>query len=78
MPVEKRWVIVGVHGLYIDQRMTRAEAIAAHVHAYRGCDGIPEDISEFAYGGGLDATQRAAWARLKRQGDRAVRATISF
>lgn len=77
MAKEKRWVIVGKHGLYVGQMQTRADAIAAHVHCYRGCDGLPEDISEFAFAG-LDATQRTAWARRKRAGDKAVRATISY
>jgi hypothetical protein len=77
MAREKRWVIVGNHGLYVDQRLTRAEAIAGHIYCYRGCDGIPEDISGFAIGG-LNDEQRAAWKRRKKAGDRAVHATIIY
>lgn len=78
MAKTKRWVIVGKVGLYIGQMQTRADAIADHVHNYRGIEGVPDDISQFVHGRGLSPEQRKAWAWRKRCGDRCVHATISY
>ena len=78
MAKAQRWVIVGRHGLYVGQTLTRAAAIAEHVHCFRGKEGVPADISEFTNGRRLDPDQVKAWKWRKRCGDRVVRAIISF
>lgn len=75
MPTSERWVIIYKNdgfigqGLYIDQQITRVEAIAKHVACY-------EDVSSFTRDGGLTDAQRAAWKRCRARGDRAVKAKI--
>ncbi len=78
----KRWVITGIYGretlLYTDQQLTRSAAIAEHVSAlWSGRDGLPE-ISPFVLGRVLDRYQRKAWRRCKKNGDRAVLATVCY
>jgi hypothetical protein len=65
-----RWAITGECGLYIGQRLTRRGAIAEHVSAkFAG-------VSPYA-GNGLDDSQRSAWDRCLRLGDRAVKVRIT-
>lgn len=71
----KRWVIVRSVGLYTGQKLTRADMIAEHVSAlWSNRSGFGE-LSEF---GGLSPEKRKAWELCKRNGDRCVRATVSY
>jgi|HubBroStandDraft_3_1064219.scaffolds.fasta_scaffold153240_3 hypothetical protein len=74
-----RWVIVGNHGLYVDQKLTRADIIAEHVYNRFGSNAPAfPNISQFPRGGKLSESQRKAWLYCCRQGDRAVKAKISW
>lgn len=70
------WAVVGRHGLYVDWRRTRNAMIAQHVHdiCFRG----EEQPSEFVHGRKLDPLQSERWKRCRRNGDRAVKVTISW
>lgn len=70
MAVERGWAIKGTHGFYTGWWQTRADAIAGHVSSY-------EHVSQFVWGGHLSDAQRAAWAKLRKRGDRAVKIEIS-
>lgn len=65
-----RWAIAGESGLYVDQRLSRVEAIANHV---RDLYGVPH-----THGRGLDTDQLKAWERCKRNGDRAVKVRMTI
>lgn len=70
---EKLWFIVGRHGLYVGGRGSRREAIREHVNALdEGCYKAPRAW------GALSAMQRKVWKRCRRDGDRAVKATVSW
>ncbi len=74
MKTVKAWAIVGKHGLYEDQRQKRLDIIAAHVHA-KCVDENGNRLRFFAFNH-LDPSQRLAWEKCKRQGDRCVRVEI--
>lgn len=76
MASAKRWAIVGNCGLYVGQELTRAAAIAKHVHDGR-LFGEPE-VSRWAIHGILSPDQRAIWRRCRKNGDRAVKVTITW
>lgn len=82
MSKEKRWVIVGVHGLYVGQKTRRNDMIAQHVGERLSGINVPggppfAEMPDFPVNG-LSKEQRRAWAWCKRQGDRCVHATISW
>jgi hypothetical protein len=64
-----RWAIIGESGLYVGQCLTKRDAIAEHV-ATRN-----KALSAFAP---LDDAQLAEWNRCKKNGDRAVKVTITI
>lgn len=71
-----RWVITYDDGeLYVGQWMSRNAAIAAHVSQIRRVD--EPEVSESAWNG-LTKDHRKIWARCRRDGDRATKATIEF
>jgi hypothetical protein len=72
---EARWVIVSPEGLYIGQWLSRRNAIAAHVSQVRRLD--EPEVSESAWNG-LTKDHLKIWARCRRNGDRAVKAIITF
>ncbi len=65
----ERWAIVGEHGLYVDQRLTRIDAIVKHVSDLYGVNG-------WSGGRALTDEQEAAWKKCKANGDRAVKVRI--
>lgn len=72
---EKRWVIVGEHGLYIGQWQLRKDAVRKHVSdLWSGRADMPV-LDEF---GQLTDAHREAWKRCRENGDRCVLATISY
>lgn len=74
-----RWVIVGRHGLYTGQWLTRKAAICAHVND-KGVpitDPHPDDNRPFIAPVGEKALL-AGWPYWRKQGDRAVKATITW
>ena len=77
MKEERRWVIIGKHGLYTGQQLTRREAIAQHVAAiWSGRHGFG-DISPFGVNQ-LDAEQYRAWQLCRKNGDRTVQCLITW
>lgn len=70
------WAIAGEHGLYVDWRQTRLAMIAQHVSDR--CFVGEERPSEFVNGCKLDPLQNERWKRCRRQGDRAVKVTITW
>jgi hypothetical protein len=74
MAKETRWVIVGENGLYTGQWLTRREAVIAHSALMRSID--DPELSQHAWT--LSTAHREVWNRLRRQGDRAVKATITY
>lgn len=80
-----RWVIVGRHGLYTGQHLTRRAAILEHVNA----KGVPCGITISVGTGVAVKTQafrvpigekalREGWRYWRKQGDRAIKATITW
>lgn len=73
---QRGWGIVNrSNALYFGWSITRCCAIAQHVHD-RSKVGEPQP-SQLAYDG-LDELQKRAWERCRRNGDRAVKVTISW
>jgi hypothetical protein len=70
--VEKTyWAISYPDGLYCGTWLTRADAIAGHVHGrFRWTE------AGHAVGGKLQPMQRQDWAKAKRLGDRVVRVRV--
>jgi len=75
---EEMWAIVHNTGtgewLYCGTYLTRVDAIAARVERYYDCPRWMNGQSPR----GLRRDQRNYWARLKRQGDKAVRVTVTW
>lgn len=65
----ERWAIVGENGLYVDQRLTRIDAIVKHVSDLYG-------VKEWASGRALTDEQAEAWQKCRSSGDRAVKVRI--
>ena len=63
---EIRWVIVGKHGLYVGQWLTRKDAIYDHVRALYG-------FNYFLH----DAIMKQ-WKECRAKGDRAIKATVVY
>lgn len=61
-----RWVIVGNCGLYTGQYLTRRDAINDHCRA------------KYIIGSPFYPTVDVAWQTCKDNGDRAIKATISW
>jgi hypothetical protein len=75
MATETRWVIVNDDcGLYTGQWLTRKDAIAEHVSMVRMGD--DPEVSRTAWK--LTTAHLEIWRRCKRQGDRAVKATVIY
>lgn len=77
---ETRWVIVGRHGLYTGQCLTRQTAIMEHVNAkgvFTGHLDYPGMQPVYRTPIGKDALM-AGWRYWYRRGDRAVKAKITF
>lgn len=67
------WAIEGKTGLYYGGNRTRLEAIASHVHGrYRWTE------SQWPSNRSLRPMQAQDWAKCKRQGDRAVKVTVTY
>lgn len=64
-----RWSIIGENGLYVDQRLTRVDAIVKHVSDLYGVNG-------WSIGRGLTTEQLEAWNKCRANGDRAVKVRI--
>ena len=75
---QQGWAIAGKYGLYVGWSQTRVAAIAQHVSDLWSGRGGFGDISRFPDARGIDAIQADAWKRCKRNGDRAVRVTITY
>ena len=72
MKSERRWVIVGVHGLYTGQWLLRRTAIREHIMAIHGVkDPQP-------YHAALSDEERALWDKCHRNGDRVLHATVTY
>lgn len=72
---ERRWVIAGSVGLYVGQWILRSDAIKTHTYnLWSGRGDIP-DLSEY---GDMTDGHREAWKRCRKNGDRAIFATIIF
>lgn len=71
---ETLWFIVGRYGLYYGGRGTRRAAISEHVNA------VDEDCYHAAHSAwnSLSDLQRKAWKKCKKNGDRAVKATVAW
>ena len=72
-----RWVIVGMHGLYTGQWLTRKDAIREHCEA----KGVPTRLNGEVNGFKVcetDEERAQAWTYWRRQGDRAVKARITW
>lgn len=69
---EIMWAIAYSGGIYCGTSMTRADAIAQHVHGR-----FRWHHSQWAVGGKLDADQRADWRKCRRLGDRAIRVLVT-
>jgi hypothetical protein len=65
---ETRWVIVGVHGLYIGQWLQRKEAIADHARVRHPAWPDRPNKDEL----------RRLWRDCRQAGDRCVKATITW
>lgn len=70
MNLRDGWAIIGKHGLYVGWHQTRRQMIAEHVGDLHG-------VSRFA-GRGLDESQLAAWRECQKNGDRAIKVSISY
>lgn len=69
MATEKGWGIAGSFGLYVGWHMTRAAAIRDHVVELLG---IGQKL------GPLTAAQKRAWKEMQKEGDRAVKVTVTY
>jgi hypothetical protein len=66
---DTRWFIVGVHGLYIGQWLTRKSAIEGHCLDYIwGHETTPATPFEL----------ETEWKRCRADGDRAVKVKITY
>ena len=71
------WAIVGTHGLYTGTWLRRIDAIAEHVHDVRLSD--DPYVSRFPVGDAvLSPVQAFIWRRRQRDGDRAVKVTVTW
>lgn len=81
---EQRWVIVNVREhprLYVGQYLTRNDGIAYRVWNTSGPSAYGDKpLSQFPEGqhNRLSLRQGAIWEKLRKQGDRCVRATITW
>jgi hypothetical protein len=65
---EIRWAIVGRHGLYTGQSLTRRGAIQNHVRYF--WPGFPKTPP--------DDITRKLWATCRKRGDRAVKVAVTW
>ena len=74
---EQAWAIAHPRGLYIGTHKTRAQMIAEHVHFMRLSSETPTKINP-GLGSALDADQKERWKRYRKNGDRAVKVTLTY
>ena len=75
MQQERMWMIVGSRGLYTGSWLTRIEAIEHHIRARQAVNFSTAVVRNRPL---LTKHGRDAWACLRREGDRAVRVTVSW
>ena len=75
--IQLAWAIVDRKGaIFMPVHYTRAAAIAHHVAWHLPTD--EPQPKQFAFSGRLDARQRERWAWARKNGERAIRVTVSY